>query len=105
MKATNMKQLTSIAILCCILTLISCGAKPAKTKNVKSPKIGEFLYIQDDRIHIDRQCEAFDKNTPVERVLSTDRIDYYNYFCPRCVDDESYKALSPQMKTNPNDTL
>lgn len=99
-----MKQKKYLVItILSMIVLASCGTKTEETTNKSNTsKVGEFLYAQQENgykvVHIRRYCSVIDEHGKVERVSSADSLDYNTSFCPRCVDDESYKALSPLMK-------
>lgn len=99
------------AILSALVLLSSCSKK-------MQSEVGQFVYVDCfNTIHVDRVCAselADNPKTKEERManmqgvsfidtckLTSNWNEYNKYgFCPRCVDDDTYRHLSAIMERN-----
>ena len=97
-----------VAIL--VLYLASCT-------NSKRSEIGQFVYVDCfNTIHVDRECAstlAENPKTKEERMANMQGVKFVDtwrkigvmrpcsyQFCPKCVDDETYKRISAIIERN-----
>ncbi len=97
------------AILSALVLLASCS-------KTKQSEVGQFVYVDCfGTIHVDRECAselADDPKTKEERMANMQGVtfvdtcnlctntDWSYKFCPKCVDDNSYRHLSTIMERN-----
>lgn len=96
-------------LLLIFVSLASCS-------DTKQREVGQFVYVDCfNTIHVDRNCAstlADNPKTKEERMANMQGVQFIDTckivrntswqqkFCPKCVDDESYKRINAMMDRN-----